>query len=246
MRNKNLTLSAQEPCFSSKNKNWVIFSLGGSLVFPTEKINTAFLKKFKAFILNWQKRGKKFAIFVGGGKLARKFQKAANKLGIKDQNSLDWLGIYATHLNAFLVKSIFGDLATEDIINPNYKIKTNKKIIIGAGWKPGSSTDYDAVVFAEANGLKEIINLTDVDYVYDKDPDKFKNAKAFSVISFSEFSKLGKRKWKAGLNFPFDPKATKLAKKEKIKVVIIEGKDFRNIGNLLKGEKFCGTTIFSD
>ena len=227
-----------------ENKNWIIFSLGGSLVFPKE-IDIAFFKKFREFILKWLKKGKKFVIFVGGGKLARNFQKAAKKLLIQDRNFLDWLGIHATYLNALLTRSLFGKLVFKDIVkNPTKKIRTNKKIIIGAGRRPGWSTDYDSVMFAKKHGIRKIINLTDVDYVYEKDPEKFKNAKSFTNISFSEFLKLGKKEWEAGLNFPFDPKAAKLAQKEKIKVIIVNGRNLKNLNNLLKGKKFEGTTIF--
>jgi len=227
-----------------KKQNWEILSLGGSLVYP-EKIDTFFLKNFRGFILKWLKRGKRFVIFVGGGKLARKFQQAARELNIKNQDSLDWLGIYATYLNARLIQSLFRELTLKEIVkNPNQKVKTNKQIIVCAGWKPGRSTDYDAVLFAKNFGVKRIINLTDVDYVYNKDPDKFKTAKPISKISFSEFLKLGKQKWTAGLHFPFDPKATKLAKKEKIKIIIVNGRKFKNLDKVLKGRRFKGTFIF--
>lgn len=227
-----------------RNQDWIIFSLGGSLVFP-EEIDVDFLKKFQDFILKWLKKGKKFVIFVGGGKLARNLQKAAKKLLIQDSNFLDWLGIYATYLNALLVKSLFGKLTFKDIVkDPTNKIRTNKKIIIGAGWKPGWSTDYDAVMFAKKHGIRKIINLTDVDYVYNRNPEKFKYAKPFLNISFSEFLKLGKQKWEAGLNFPFDPKAAKLAQEEKIKIIIVDGRNLKNLDNVLKEKKFKGTTIF--
>ncbi|MBZ9572333.1 UMP kinase [Patescibacteria group bacterium] len=227
-----------------ENKNWIIFSLGGSLVFPDE-IDVVFLKRFRKFILKWLKRGKKFVIFVGGGKLARNFQKTAKKLKIKNKDILDWLGIYATYLNAFLIKSLFDKLVSEDIIkDPTKKIRKNKKIIVGGGWRPGRSTDYDSVIFAKKNKIKEIINLTNVDYVYDKDPKKFKDAKVFFNISFSDFSKIGKQKWEAGLNFPFDPLATRLAQKEKMRVIVVNGKNFKNLDNLLRGKKFKGTIIF--
>jgi uridylate kinase len=227
-----------------KKQNWEILSLGGSLVCP-EKIDVSFLRKFRGFILKWLKRDKRFVIFVGGGKLARNFQQLAKGLGIKDQKSLDWLGIYATYLNALLVKSLFGKLAFKEIIkNPTQKIKTKKRIIIGAGWKPGRSTDYDAVLFAKNLRAERVINLTDIDYVYDKDPDKFKTAKPILKISFSEFLKLGKQKWTAGLHFPFDPKATKLAKREKIKIIIVNGRKLRNLDNIFKNGKFKGTLVF--
>src|SRR3989338_3043491 len=58
-----------------------VISLGGSLVCPeVGRVNIEFLKKFRAVILKYVKRGDKFAIIVGGGKLARAWQDAARKL----------------------------------------------------------------------------------------------------------------------------------------------------------------------
>jgi uridylate kinase len=220
-----------------------ILSLGGSLVCP-EKIDTKFLKKFKNFILRWVKKGKRFLIFVGGGKTARIYQKAAKELAIGSSAQLDWIGILATWLNAFFVKSLFGDLAFWQVLSdPSKKIKTNKKLIFFGGWKPGRSTDFDCVLAAKTFGVKRVVNLSDIDYVYDKNPKKFKNAKPLKRISFDEFLKIVGTEWTPGVNLPFDPEATKLAKKEKIKIIILNGKNFENLEKALKGEKFKGTII---
>jgi uridylate kinase len=219
-----------------------VLSLGGSLVCPNE-IDVLFLKKFRNFILKWIKKGKKFVIFVGGGKTARKYQNAAKEFKVENKE-LDWVGISATLLNAQLVKSIFGNFAFERILTePTKKIKTKKKIIVFGGWKPGWSTDYDSVLAAKNFGAKRIINLSDVDFIYDKNPKKFKDAKPLEKISFDELFKLIGRKWTPGANVPFDPEAAKLAKKEKIKVIFLNGRNFKNLEKVFLGKKFKGTII---
>jgi uridylate kinase len=219
-----------------------VLSLGGSLVCPKE-IDVLFLKKFRNFVLEWVKKGKKFLIFVGGGKIARNYQKAAKEFKVKSEE-LDWIGIFATILNAQLVKSIFGNFAFEKVLtDPTKKVKTKKKIIIFGGWKPGRSTDFDCVLTAKSFGAKRVINLSDVDFIYDKNPKKFKDAKPLERISFDELFKIIGRKWTPGANIPFDPEAAKLAKKEKIKVIFLNGRNFKNLEKVFFVEKFKGTII---
>jgi len=117
-----------------------------------------------------------------------------------------------------------------------------KNIVIAAGWLPGWSTDYDAVLLAKNLGVREIINMSNVDYVYDKDPKKHKNSKKIQKISWDGYLRLISQKWKAGMNVPFDPVAAKEARKSKMRVNII-GNNLKNLENLLDGKKFKGTTI---
>ncbi|MBI2650315.1 hypothetical protein HYX04_03300 [Candidatus Woesearchaeota archaeon] len=156
---------------------------------------------------------------------------------------MDWLGIKATKINAYSLKSIFGSNADNSIItNPNSKITFKKNIVIAAGWKPGWSTDYDAVLLAKNLGVKEIINMSNVGYVYDKDPRQHKNTRKIKKINWQNYGKLISQKWKAGMSAPFDPVAAREAKKSKMKVYVI-GRDLRNLENLLNGKKFRGTII---
>ena len=219
----------------------IIMSLGGSVIVP-DKIDIKFLKKFKKIIEKFVKKGYKFVIICGGGKLARNFQKAASKYKFSNED-LDWLGIYATRVNANFVKKLFGNIAEDVVVNnPASKIKFNKKILIAAGWKPGWSTDYDAVLLAKNLKAGTIINMSNIDYVYDKDPKKFKNAKKINNISWKEFRKIMGNKWKAGLNLPFDPVAAKEAEKLRLKVIVI-GKNLKNFESLLNDKGFYGTVI---
>ena len=117
-----------------------------------------------------------------------------------------------------------------------------KKILIAAGWKPGWSTDYDTVLLAKNLNVKTIINMSNIDYVYDKDPKKNKDAKKIKNIFWRRYRKISGNKWEAGLNKPFDPIAAKEAEKLGLKVTII-GKNLRNFENLLNDKKFYGTII---
>jgi len=228
-----------------KKKETVVISLGGSLIVP-EEINVVFLKKFKQLILNFVKKGNKVIIVCGGGKVCRKYNAAAEKVfkGVLDVD-LDWLGIAATKLNAELVRVVFGKAAYEKVLdNPLKKVKTSKKVLIGSGYRPGSSSDKDAVLLAKAYRAAVVINLTNVDYVYDKNPKKFKNAAPLKKITWPEFRKIVGIKWDPGANVPFGPPAALLAQKIGLKVVIINGVKLANFKNVLAGKRFIGSTIF--
>jgi uridylate kinase len=225
-----------------KKPQTIIISLGGSIIVQDE-INVKFLKDFKRLILKYVKRGKKFVIVTGGGKTARDYQNAAKQISKLSRARLDWIGIYATHLNACLVKEIFEDKAVGIITDLEKPINTKKPIIIGAGTKPGWSTDYDAAVLAKYYKAKTIINLSNIDYVYDKDPNKFKNAKPLKNLSWKDFLKIICKKWKAGLNSPFDPIASRLSQKLGLKVIMLKGTNLKNLEKFLDGEKFNGTVI---
>lgn len=221
----------------------IIISLGGSVIVP-KKFNLLYLKKFKKLILDFVKKGNRAVIVTGGGQTNRDYNQAAKKIAKVTNEDLDWIGIYTTKLNAQLVRSVFGQFAYERIIeDPTAKIRTDKKILIGAGWLPGCSSDKDAVLLARNLKAKEIINLFDQDYVYDKDPDEYPDAKPFKKLSWPKYRKMFALKWVPRLSTPFDPIASKLAQSLKIKAVIMKGTNLDNLENYLAGKKFKGTEI---
>ena len=222
----------------------LVISVGGSIIVPAGGIDTAYVKKFRSFILSQVKTGKKFYLVVGGGTTAREYLKAAATITNFDQAAGDWLGISATRLNAQFIKTIFGRLAhSELIIDPTKKITTTKPIVIAAGYKPGWSTDYCATLMAQANQAKTIINLSNIDYAYDRDPRKYPEAKKLEKVTWPEFRKVVGNVWRPGLNVPFDPIASRLAAKLKMKVIIANGRNLDNLRACLNGKKFKGTVI---
>lgn len=226
-------------------KESIIISLGGSIIVP-EKVNVAFLRKFRRLIIQNLKNYSKIIIVAGGGKVCRNYQQAAGKIAKISEEDLDWVGIAATKLNAEMIRAIFGKLAYEKVAyNPHQKVITNKKIVVGSGYAPGSSSDLDAVVLAKNHGAKTVINLSNISYVYTKDPRKHKDAKLIRAMSWLEFKKIIGGKFTPGMNAPFDPVAGQLAQKLDVKIVVMKGTNLTNFANFLKGRKFRGTVISS-
>lgn len=227
----------------------IIISLGGSLIVPRH-IDWKFLKEFREMIISEIRKGKKFVIVTGGGYSAREYKDAASKVTQLTKDDQDWIGIHATRLNAHLIKTIFRKYAHPRINkNPLTKVDITKhfshgeKIMVAAGWRPGWSTDYVATIHAKRFGAKKLINLSNIQYVYDKDPKKFKDAKIIKEISWKDFRHIVGNRWDPGMNLPFDPIASKMAQEIGLKVVIAQGKDLKNLKNILDGEKFIGTVI---
>jgi len=225
-------------------KKTFVISLGGSLIVPQEGVDWKFLKKFYEFIKNQLMCGNKFFIITGGGRTCRNYIEAAEKITNFSDKELDWLGIHTSHLNAQFLRMIFGKLAHEKIVtDPTARIKTSKKIIIGGGWKPGWSTDYVATVMAERHKVNTLINLSNIDYAYDKDPSKYDDAKKIREIDWAGFREIVGSKWIPGLSAPFDPIATRKAEEIGLKVIIINGRKLANLEKCLQGRKFSGTVI---
>lgn len=226
-------------------KKITIIALGGSIIVPSEgKINVKFLQKFRKIILKYLKKGFRFVIISGGGRICRLYQKAAGKIIKLPYEDMDWLGIHVTRLNAHLIRTIFRREAYPVVLdNPHRPIKNNWKLLVAAGWRPGWSTDYISVLLAKRFGVKEIIDAGNIPFVYTKDCFKYKNAKPIKEISWADYRKLIGSKWIPGFSAPIDPIAAKLAQKLKIRAMIIKGDELKNFEKLLSGEKFKGTII---
>jgi len=208
-----------------------------------DKIDLDFLKKFQKLVLGYLDR-KRFIIYVGGGKIARLYQNALIEFGASSKER-DWAGINISRINAEVVKTLFKETSCPDVVtNPLKKLSSKNDIIIGAGWKPGRSTDYVAVLSAKKSGAKTIINLTNIDYVCDRDPNKFSDAKPLKEIMWKDFRKTVGSKWLPGLSSPFDPIASQIAEKLSLKVIIINGKKLERLNDFLNNKPFIGTVIY--
>ena len=221
----------------------IVISLGGSHIIP-DQIEIGFLKDFKEIILEQVRFGKKFIIITGGGKVSRRYTDASKEITTPANADLDWVGIAATRLNAELVRTMFGNVAFGTIImNPEIIPDMSKSIVVGGGWKPGNSSDMPAISLAKNTGAKKIINLSNIDHVYDSDPKLNPDAKKIEKISWADYRKLIPAEWVPGLNSPFDPTASKMAEAEGIEVIIMNGKPIDNLKKCLNGESFQGTVI---
>lgn len=220
----------------------IVISLGGSLL--TKEFTSENFKKYADILKKLKNKGYKIVVVCGGGKIAREYRDLAKKF-TSDNTLLDWIGIQATHMNALTLIAAIGkdaysvSLRTPEEVKKNFK----DKILVCGGNLPGCSTDYDAVLFAEAVKADLLINATNVDGVYSDDPNKNPKAKKFDKLSYDEFEKIIiKNPQIPGEYRFFDLKATKLIKKNKIKTIFIDGSDPEEIIRAVQG-KHHGTII---
>lgn len=210
---------------------------------PKQGIDARFLRELRRFVLRQIQRRRRLILVVGGGHTARAYQQAAARIAKLTPDDMDWIGIHATRLNGQLLRNILRDVAQHVVVkNPTRPIAWNRPVLIAAGWKPGWSTDYVAVRLAHRFGSKLVLNLSNIDGVYDRDPYRHEDAKKLETISWSEFRKLVGSSWEPGTNAPFDPIATKRAAAWKMTVVVAD-KQLANIEKVLDGSPFRGTVI---
>jgi len=225
-----------------------VISLGGSIVAP-DGVDTGFLKNFTSLIRSVIEADSKrrFIFVVGGGGPARQWQNAYREISkdrVRDEEA-DWIGIMATRLNAQLLKAVMGDLCNQDVVtNPAEVSPLTTYVLVAAGWKPGFSTDYDAVLLAERFGADMVINLSNIEKVYTADPKTDPNARPIDKITWADFRLMTGDEWVPGKNVPFDPVASRHAEKIGLKVICAAGKNLENLGKILSGGDFTGTTIY--
>lgn len=227
-----------------------VLSLGGSIVAP-EAPDAAFLAAFRALIGRHLAvdPARRLIIVVGGGGPARLWQKALREAASQDgisasSEAQDWVGIMATRLNAQLVKALCGELAPQEVvIDPSAIEIFMGRVLIAAGWKPGFSTDFDAVILAEKFGANTVVNLSNIAKVYTDDPRVRPDAKPIDSISWKDFRSLVGDEWVPGKNTPFDPVASRKAAELGLRVICAAGRDLPNLESLLEGRDFIGSVI---
>jgi uridylate kinase len=231
-----------------QTKKKIVISLGGSLVVPSTGIDTSFLSTFNTFIRKkiQENTDLQFFIVVGGGQTARDYRDAGREVLSHElsPDDLDWLGIHSSRLNGHLVRTIFRDIA-HPVILDRFDIirKVTEPVVIGAGWRPGWSTDYCAAMVCEDYEVDTVINLSNIEKVYTADPKVDAKATPIDKTTWEEFQKLVGEEWTPGMNVPFDPIAAKKARELGLKVVIMKGNDFENLENYFTQKPYIGTSI---
>jgi uridylate kinase len=164
-------------------------------------------------------------VVAGGGKLARDYISTARSLG-SDEASLDILGIEVSRLNARLMIIALGDQAypvvPEDLEQVS-KAVTASKIVVTGGLHPGQSTNATAALIAEKVKASKFLNATDVNGIYDSDPNKNENARLFNEITVKRcIDLLASEDSAAGGYDLMDIVALKVIERSKIPTVVLK------------------------
>ena len=208
----------------------IVISVGGSVLYERH-----FNYKLALGLKGVLKNGK-YKIVTGGGKLARNL---ISQLGFLEEEDRHRVGIMATNINAFILSKILNFKFLD--INPKLVGLKNFNTVSG-GYKPGWSTDVDAAIIAKYWRADLFLNMTNVKYVYNKDPRKYKNAKPLKEISFDELIEIQDNTYSPGMHYVLDPRAVKILRKLKIKTYIFSG--VYNLEKILEGKNFVGTKVF--
>ncbi len=115
-------------------------------------------------------------------------------------------------------------------------------MIVTGGLHPGQSTNATAALIAEKVKASKFLNATDVDGIYDSDPNKNKGAKMFKEITVKKCLEiLGAENSAAGAYDLMDIVALKVIERSKIQTVVLRS-DIATIKNAIVN-KATGTRI---
>ncbi len=222
----------------------IVLKIGGSILYSGDKINRPLVKEYVDMITELQEKGINLAVVVGGGKAARDFIGAADHLNV-NKSLQDWLGIEAARQNARLFCTAFKHAyptpptSYEELMAALMKFN----LVFVGGLQPGQSTNAVAAVVAETMRADYIFNLTDVEYVYDKDPDSHPEAKKLEEVSYSDFFDIiSQNEQNPGTYALFDVVAAQVIERSKIILHFVNGRTPRNVIEVLNGKR-VGTVV---
>lgn len=224
----------------------IVIKFGGSVLYKDNMdLNIDRIQEIVDAISQLNDEGYKIAVVVGGGKLARVIIQASGVLG-HTATFKDILAVESTRIHALLV---IGSLKNKAyLLVPRTfedvgKALSSGKIVVTGGLQPGQSTSAVAALIAEYWGADLLINLTNVDKVYDKDPEKYSDAKPLDKITPEVFLDIiSKQEEEPGKYALFDKVGCEIIKRSRLKVVFANGQDPSNIFKAVKGESI-GTLV---
>ncbi len=181
-------------------------------------------------------------IVVGGGDIARQYIRAASELGLSHENQ-DRIAIQASRLNARLVgMRLLGQDSVPESVNEMISMLRRRRMAVMAGIKPGITTDTVAALVAKAWGAALLVKASDREGIFTSDPSTDKNAKLLREISYAELKEILGGRHRPGIHSIVDPVAVDQIIRYRIKLVVIDGRDPRNVLMAVRGREI-GTRV---
>ncbi len=201
-------------------------------------IDTKTLKYLADEIKSVINEGFEVAVVIGGGNFIRGV--SAAKDGIIRRTSGDYMGMLATVINAVAMQEALEndglqvrvqsaikmeEIAENFIVRRAIRhLEKGRIVIFAAGTgNPFFTTDTAGVLRASEIGASAIIKATKVDGIYDKDPNKYPDAKLLKEITYEEALKDNIK--------VMDDTAIALARENKLPIIVC---NMFKPGNLLK------------
>jgi len=221
--------------------NSIVISIGGSVILSKEA-DVSYLKKLSNLLQKIAKNYKVF-IIVGGGNVARQYIKLGRELNFNEE-TLDQIGINITRVNADILSNLLKESNKKIPHSTKEASQLPNNIVVMGGTTPGHSTDMVGAELAEKVDAELFIIATNVDGVYDKDPNKYSDAKQLKEVAIDQLIKQFGIDWdSAGKNTAIDGPALRIIKKAKIPTVVVNGKRLDQLEKAITCQSFDGTKI---
>ncbi len=233
----------------------VVLAIRGSLIAP-EAVDTEFLEGLCTVLVRQVEAGRRFVCVCGGGEVARIYQRALVSLGGEAPEGQDRVGIRTTKLNAQLLieaLNVDGTYAHPTVFNETDYDRLGERqdeidfdgypIVLASGWKPGRSIDHCAVTISKTNGIQRIVKLSDIDYIYNRDPDRYSIVKPLGHLDWQKLKALIPDRWEPGAHLPFDPRAIEEAEHTDLSLAVINGHYLDEVERCLDGKSFIGSLV---
>lgn len=223
----------------------IVIAIGGSILLKEYDY-----QKFQEYseILKSLSNEHELFVVVGGGKPARDYINVIRDLN-GGEAQCDDIGIEVTRINAKLLLTSLGDYAYQRVphnFQEALEFSASGKIIVMGGTEPAHSTDAVSAILAEYIHADKLINLTSVDGMYNKDPNKYEDAELIKEITASEMMDfISGKDTKAGTYEFFDMTAIQMIKRSSIETVIANGYTPENLTKVINGEDI-GTKIINE
>jgi uridylate kinase len=223
-------------------KNRVVIKLSGSIFNQNTEAQT--IHKYAKMLLTLTYKVQPVVI-TGGGSVARYFINIARNLGSNESN-LDIMGIEVSRLNARLLIAALGRQAYSQVPKNLEEVAMatdSGKIVVAGGLHPGQSTNATSALIAETVEASRFVNATDVNGIYDSDPNTNRAAKLLKQITVRECMEILRTESSmAGTYDLMDIVALKVIERSKIPTIVIRS-DVENIKMAVGNTRSVGTEI---
>lgn len=223
----------------------VVLSIGGS-VFATGESDAPYLDKLAGLLLRLS-REFPLVVTVGGGRTAREYIRLGRALGLTEIE-LDELGIDVTRLHARLLAARVGPPAPAHppaTIAAAVNEAHRGPLVVLGGTEPGHTTDAVAALLAVRLRATRVVNATNVDALYDRDPRTHPRARRLPTVTWERFRAMvdAGTSDRAGQEFVFDRLGATTLARARIPLRIVQGRDIDNLEAALRGRVFRGTSV---
>jgi uridylate kinase len=192
----------QSNLISESNYRRVLLKISGEALMGDQGfgLHPPTVERIAAEIKTVHNLGAEVCLVIGGGNIFRGLQGSAQGM---ERTTADYMGMLATVMNALAMQSslegqgvhtrVVSAIPMDQVCEPYIRrravrhLEKKRVVIFAAGTgNPYFTTDTAATLRATEMACQAIFKGTQVDGIYNKDPNKFDKAKMFDVLSFNE------------------------------------------------------------